>query len=100
MLQPAFEEESLKDFEEELNRLFRTNSFNLSIRRPPSSVPLQYTNNRAKSAIGMAKRMGPYGRNYLRPCYEDVYSLNAVHKRSPLINVLFPSSKQQCMQLV
>ena len=31
-LKPAFQEENLSDFEEELNRLFRTNAFNISQR--------------------------------------------------------------------
>lgn len=31
-LKPAFEKENLSEFEEELNRLFRTNAFNISQR--------------------------------------------------------------------
>ena len=94
VLQPAFGDEYIEEFEQELNRLFRTNSFNISIRKPLSPT----INFNSTKPLFYQKTCESNAPTNLRPYYYEnnaVRSFNAMHKRSPLISVLFPSTAER-----
>jgi len=90
VLQPAFEDEMIKDFEEELNRLFRTNLFNISNAKK-SKFPLVHKIQNSKPNIQAQEAY-----TSLRPYYEHTkIPINKMYKRSPLMSVLFPSPAEE-----
>ena len=87
VLKPAFDDSLTEEFEQELNRLFRTSSFN---------IPVKMQNlGRRTYRRTVTNRMNASAYGNFRPCCSDVKASSIIHKRSPLISVLFPSPSEQ-----
>ena len=115
VLQSAFDKNDIPKLEEELNRLFRTNAFNISQRTQAEEKRLKkYPQLRApqkkESAEEMIHRYAMksrvpnenYGRqSYLRqkteirPLFSNLTPHGARNSRSPLVSLIFPSMKDK-----
>lgn len=114
VLQPAFDKGDIPKLEVELNRLFRTNAFNISERtqaeerrlkkypqlRPPQKK--EETNElisryRMKSRVPNENYKHSYIRQKteIRPLFYKLTPHGATNARSPLVSLLFPSMKDK-----
>lgn len=114
VLQPAFDKTDIPKLEVELNRLFRTNAFNISERtqaeerrlkkypqlRPPQKkedVKDLITRYAMKARVPNEN----YGHSYIkqkteiRPLFYKLTPHGATNARSPLVSLIFPSMKDK-----
>ena len=97
VLEPAFDEKDHRLFEEELNRLFRTNEFNVAVHikafRVPVSDLLQEKNRVVRKKVNELTD--------IRPLYtKKKGKLYKAANRSPLISLLFPSKLEQTQSIL
>jgi len=114
VLQQAFDKTDIPKLEEELNRLFRSNAFNISQRKifeesrtkkypqlkePQGKESLNEMIKRLESKSKVPREQ--YRQSYLRekteirPLYTRMTPHGAINTRSPLISLLFPSPKDK-----
>lgn len=117
VLKELFEREQFKLIEEEINRIFRTNTFNLIKRRHFEDEKLKkypvLRENIGKESIDLIigkleKRSRIPKTNWkfqlmneksdIKPYFIKQTPCASVHSRSPLIAMLFPSSKERLFQ--
>eukprot|EP00357_Protocruzia_adherens_P033523 CAMPEP_0115013612 /NCGR_PEP_ID=MMETSP0216-20121206/25524_1 /TAXON_ID=223996 /ORGANISM="Protocruzia adherens, Strain Boccale" /LENGTH=341 /DNA_ID=CAMNT_0002383069 /DNA_START=99 /DNA_END=1124 /DNA_ORIENTATION=- len=113
VLQEAFDKSDQGKLQDELNRLFRSNAFNITLRRqreenrynrfpvlrePSRPENVEATLTRVERRIRVPKdaksKSTQEGRS-LRPGYNRMSAHAAISARSPLISMLFPSPKDK-----
>jgi protein phosphatase 1 regulatory subunit 36 len=114
VLQPAFDKTDIQKLEVELNRLFRTNAFNISERtqteerrfkKYPQLKPPQKKEDTKELITRYAMKSRVPNENYrqsyikhkteIRPLFYKLTPHGATNSRSPLVSLLFPSMKDK-----
>jgi hypothetical protein len=114
VLQPAFDKQDLPKLEEEINRLFRSNAFNISSRvqfdelrkkkypQLKEAGPKETTEQLLKRMemrikVPKEKNRQSYikSKTEIRPLFSRLTPHGATYSRSPLVSMIFPSLKDK-----